>query len=255
MYNIQPNTLFTGKLMKYMPTCHSTNDFAAQIIQLGENVFEGTVIVTDNQMAGRGQRGNTWEASVGENLTFSVIFKPNFLKASDQFQLNVAISLGVFDFLSEFIDDGLTVKWSNDIYHENQKMGGILIENTLQGYHIGYSVVGIGLNINQTQFGNLRATSLRNVTKNPQKYDLSELLKKLLESLEKNYLQIKNNNYESLKMRYLTNLFRFQEYYYFRKNGQQFLGKIVDIDETGKLGIEFEGIVLHFDFKEVEFVV
>ena len=238
-----------------MSTCHSTNDFAAQIIQSGENVFEGTVIVTDNQTAGRGQRGNTWEASVGENLTFSVILKPNFLKASDQFQLNVAVSLGVFDFLSEFIDVGLSVKWSNDIYHENQKMGGILIENTLQGYHIGYSVVGIGLNINQNQFENSRATSLRNVTQNPLKYDLSEMLKKLLECLEKNYLQIKNNNYESLKMIYLTNLFRFEEYCYFRKNGQQFLGKIVGIDETGKLGIQTEGVVLFFDFKEVEFVI
>ena len=238
-----------------MPTCHSTNDIATQIIQSGENVFEGTVIVTDNQTAGRGQRGNTWFASVGENLTFSVILKPIFLKANDQFQLNVAISLGVFDFLSEFIDDGLTVKWSNDIYHDNQKMGGILIENSLQGYQIGHSIVGIGLNINQTQFGNLKATSLRNITQNPQKYDLSELLKKLLEKLEKSYLQIKNNNYEPLKMRYLTHLFRFKEYHYFRKNGQQFLGQIVAIDETGKLGIETEGIVLYFDFKEVEFVL
>jgi BirA family transcriptional regulator, biotin operon repressor / biotin---[acetyl-CoA-carboxylase] ligase len=238
-----------------MPTCHSTNDFAAQIIQSGENVFDGTVIVTDNQTAGRGQRGNTWEASIGENLTFSIIFKPNFLKASHQFHLNVAVSLGVFDFLSEFIDEGLTVKWSNDIYFENQKMGGILIENTLQGYQIGYSVVGIGLNINQTEFGNLRATSLRNVTQNPQRYDLSEMLRKLLECLEKKYLQIKNNDYESLKVSYLSNMFRFEEYHYFRRNGQQFTGKIVGIDETGKLGIETDGIILYFDFKEVEFVM
>ena len=254
MYNIQPNTLFTGKTLKYMPSCHSTNDIAAQIIQSGENVFEGTVIVTDNQTSGRGQRGNTWEASVGENLTFSIILKPNFLKASDQFQLNVAVSLGVFDFLSEFIDEGLTVKWSNDIYYGNQKMGGILIENSLQGYQIGHSVVGIGLNINQTQFSNLRATSLRNITQNPQKYDLSDLLKKMLESIEKNYLIIKNKEYKSLKMRYLDNLFRFEEYHYFKKNGHQFLGKIMGIDENGKLGIETEGVVLYFDFKEVEFV-
>ena len=238
-----------------MPTCHSTNDIATQMIQSGKNVFEGTVIVTDNQTAGRGQRGNTWEASVGENLTFSIIFKPNFLKASDQFQLNVAVSLGVFDFLSEFIDEGLTVKWSNDIYYEDQKMGGILIENTLQGYQIGHSVVGIGLNINQTQFSNLRATSLRNITQNPQRYDLSEMLKKLLESIEKNYLRIKNQEYESLKVRYLANLYRFGEYHYFRKNGQQFLGKIMVIDDTGKLGIETQGMILYFDFKEVEFVL
>jgi BirA family transcriptional regulator, biotin operon repressor / biotin---[acetyl-CoA-carboxylase] ligase len=255
LYKIQPNTLFTGKTLKYLPSCHSTNDFAVQMIQSEDNVFEGTVIITDNQTAGRGQRGNTWEASVGQNLTFSLILKPNFLKASDQFQLNVAISMGVFDFLNEFIDGGLSVKWSNDIYFEDQKMGGILIENTLQGYNIGYSIIGIGLNINQIEFQNPRATSLRNITQNPQQYDLSEILKNLLENIEKNYLKMRNNDYESLKIRYLNNMYRFQEWHYFRKNGQQFLGQIIGIDETGKLAIETEGMVLYFDFKEVEFVV
>ncbi len=255
MYNIQPNTLFTGKLIKYLPSCHSTNDIAVQMIQSENMVFEGTVIITDNQTAGRGQRGNSWEAISGENLTFSLILKPNFLKASDQFQLNVAISMGVFDFLSEFIDENLKVKWSNDIYFSDKKMGGILIENSLQGYQIGHSIIGIGLNINQTKFSNERATSLRNVTQNPLKYDLSELLKKLLENIEINYLKIKNNDYESLKIKYLSNLFRFEEYHYFRRNRQQFLGKIIGIDKTGKLGIETDRNVIYFDFKEVEFVI
>ena len=254
MYNIQPNTLFTGKLIKYLPSCHSTNDIAVQMIQSENMVFEGTVIITDNQTAGRGQRGNIWEASSGENLTFSLILKPNFLKASNQFQLNVAISMGVFDFLSEFIDENLSVKWSNDIYHGDKKMGGILIENSLQGYQIGHSIIGIGININQLEFNNLRATSLRNITQNPLKYDLSEILKRLLENLEKNYLKIKNNNYESLKIKYLSNLFRFQKYHYFKRNGQQFLGKITGVDETGKLGIKTDGYVNYFDFKEVEFI-
>lgn len=255
MYKIQPNTLFTGKTLKYLSKCHSTNDIAAEMIQSGINVFEGTVIITDNQTAGRGQRGNVWEASIGENLTFSVIFKPDFLKASDQFQLNVAVSLGVFDFLSEFIDENLSVKWSNDIYYEDKKMGGILIENTLQGYNIGYSVVGIGLNINQMDFGNLRATSLRKISQNPLKYDLSEMLSKLSENLEKNYLKIKQGDYKSLKNRYLANMYRFKEYHYFKRNGQMFTGQIIGINEIGKLGIETEGMILYFDFKEVEFVI
>ena len=255
MYNIQPNTLFTGKLINYLPSCHSTNDIAVQMIQSENMVFEGTVIITDNQTAGRGQRGNIWEACTGENLTFSLILKPNFLKASDQFQLNVAVSMGVFDFLSEFIDENLKIKWSNDIYVGDKKMGGILIENSLQGYQIGHSIIGIGLNINQTEFSNERATSLRKITQNPLKYDLSELLKKLLENIEINYLKIKSKQYESLKVRYLSNLFRFEEYHYFKKNGQQFLGRITGIDETGKLGIETDGNVIYFDFKEVEFVI
>ena len=225
------------------------------MIQSENVVFEGTVIITDNQTAGRGQRGNSWEASSGQNLTFSLILKPIFLKASDQFQLNVAVSMGVFDFLSEFIDKNLTVKWSNDIYVGDKKMGGILIENSLQGYKIGHSIVGIGLNINQTEFINERATSLRKITENPLKYDLSELLKKLLENIEINYLKIKNNEYELLKIKYLHNLFRFNEYHYFKRNGQIFLGQIVGIDENGKLGIETDGNLIHFDFKEVEFVI
>ena len=255
MYNIQPNTLFTGKLIKYLPSCHSTNDIAAQIIQSENMVFEGTVIITDNQTAGRGQRGNSWEASTGENLTFSLILKPNFLKASDQFQLNMVISMGVFDFLSEFIDENLKVKWSNDVYFGDKKMGGILIENALQGYQIGHSIIGIGLNINQIEFSNKAATSLRKITQNSLKYDLSELLKKLLENIEINYLKIKNNDYNLLKIKYLNNLYRFEEYHYFRKNGQQFTGKIIGINETGKLGIETNGNVIYFDFKEVEFVI
>ena len=218
-------------------------------------VFEGTVIITNHQTAGRGQRGNSWEANIGQNLTFSLILKPNFLKANDQFQLNVAVSMGVFDFLSEFIDESLKVKWSNDIYYGDKKMGGILIENSLQGYQIGYSVIGIGLNINQADFGDLQATSLRNITQNPLKYDLAEMLKKLVENIEKNYLKIKNNEYKFLKTKYLTNLYRFQEWHYYKRNGQQFLGQIMGIDETGKLGIETDGNVIYFDFKEVEFVI
>lgn len=238
-----------------MPVCHSTNDIAAEIIQSGNNVFEGMVIITDNQTAGRGQRGNVWEASVGENLTFSLILKPNFLKASEQFKLNVAVSLGVLDCLSEYIDDDLKVKWSNDIYFQNQKMGGILIENTLQGYQIGFSVIGIGLNINQTQFPVPNATSLRNVTTNPLKYDLSDLLSELLACIEKNYLAVKNGDYEVLKERYLSNLFRINEFHHFRKNGQLFLGKIVGIDESGQLGIESDGLVEYYGFQEVAFVI
>ena len=241
--------------MKYLPSCQSTNDIALQIIQSGDMVFEGTVIITNHQTAGRGQRGNRWEANIGQNLTFSLILKPNFLKANDQFQLNVAVSMGVFDFLSEFIDESLKVKWSNDIYYGDKKMGGILIENSLQGYQIGYSVIGIGLNINQADFGDLQATSLRNITQNPLKYDLAEMLKKLVENIEKNYLKIKNNEYKFLKNKYLTNLYRFQEWHYYKRNGQQFLGQIMGIDETGKLGIETDGNVIYFDFKEVEFVI
>lgn len=255
MYKIQPNTLFTGKIIKYLPTCHSTNDIAAEMIQ-SQEVFEGTIIITNHQTTGRGQRGNSWEAAIGQNLTLSLILKPTFLRASDQFQLNVAVSLGVHEFLSQYLPEGLTIKWSNDIYHYDKKLGGILIENTLQGYNIGYSVVGIGLNINQTQFGVATASSLSLAANAAQSYDLNTLLAQLAEKIEKYYLQIKQGYYESLKIQYLRVMYRYQEWHYFRKNGELFLGQIIGIDQTGKLAIETEDEeLLYFDFKEVQFVI
>jgi BirA family transcriptional regulator, biotin operon repressor / biotin---[acetyl-CoA-carboxylase] ligase len=256
---IQPKTLFLGKITKYLSTCHSTNDIASEMIQKTqfsqEEVIEGTVIVTDNQTAGRGQRGNSWEAQAGENLTFSLILKPSFLQASEQFQLNVAVSLGVYDFLSKYLDEGLKVKWSNDLYYENQKLGGILIENTLSGYQIGYSVVGIGLNINQKNFGISTATSLFNLSCPPQPYQLEELLENLLEAIEKNYLALKNGNYQQLKAKYLSVLFRFQEWHWFKQNEKEFMGQIIGIDETGKLALEVNDKINYYDFKEIQFVI
>ena len=254
MYKIQPKTLFTGKKIKYLSTCHSTNDIAVEMIQ-SEAVSEGTVVITDKQTAGRGQRGNTWLATEKQNLTFSLIWKPTFLKASQQFQLNVAISLGVFDFLREYIDEGLAVKWSNDLYFWNQKMGGILIENTLQGYSIEYSVIGIGLNINQLEFNLPTATSLRKVTGNPQQYDLSDCLCKLLEHLEKNYVLLKEGYYETLKARYLTHLFRYQEWHEYRIDGHIQLGQILGIDEHGRLALETSDGLNYYGFKEIEFII
>lgn len=220
-----------------------------------EAVSEGTVVITDNQTAGRGQRGNTWLASEKQNLTFSLIWQPNFLKASQQFQLNVAISLGVFDFLKAYIDEGLAVKWSNDLYVKNQKMGGILIENTLQGYHIEYSVIGIGLNINQLEFPLPTATSLRKATGNPQQYDLSDCLSQLMEHLERNYLLLKEGYYETLKARYLTHLFRYQEWHEYRIEGTSYSGQILGIDEHGRLALETSEGLHYYGFKEVEFII
>ena len=147
LYKIYPKTLFCGQIRQYLPSCQSTNDEASALL-VKDNAPEGLVVVTDNQMAGRGQRGNVWLAQPGQNLTFSLILKPSFLTATEQFWLNIAVSLGVYDALQPLIGVKLRVKWPNDMYAGSKKLGGMLIENTLHGYHIAASVVGIGLNIN-----------------------------------------------------------------------------------------------------------
>jgi BirA family transcriptional regulator, biotin operon repressor / biotin---[acetyl-CoA-carboxylase] ligase len=251
LHKIQPKTLFFGKNVVYLPSCQSTNDEAAQLLR--ENAtHEGTIVITDNQTAGRGQRGNSWETTIGQNFTLSLILKPHFLTAAEQFKLNIAISVGIFDFLEPYLGTSLKIKWPNDIYVENKKLGGILIENTLQNSRIESTVVGIGLNINQSGFTNLNATSLGQFT--GQFYDLDYLLAELLEQLEKNYLMLRNNKFNDLKFKYLQNVFRYQETHWFEQNGEYFRGTIIGVDDFGKLAIDAKGIK-YFDFKEVRFLI
>ena len=113
----------------------------------------GTVVTCRAQTAGRGQRGNTWEAEPGKNLTFSLMLRPRHISARRQFELSMAVSLGILDALDRLVDPArLTIKWPNDIYWDNLKLAGILIENSLSSSGIDRSIVGIGLNVNQTRF-------------------------------------------------------------------------------------------------------
>lgn len=254
MYNNPPKTLFVGQTRVYLPVCHSTNDIAAELLQ-NPSTTEGTVVVTSHQTHGRGQRGNSWQAEPGKNLTFSLILKPLFVSAVSQFQLNIAVSLAVHDFLQFYLPSGLRIKWPNDVYWRDTKLGGILIESTIKGTQLTQSVVGIGLNINQMHFPpDLRATSLRQATSMEDEYNLEILLNALLESLEKRYLQLRAGNFVLLERYYLQNLYSFGEKQQFRSQNQIFTGVINGIDESGRLQIETGNEIRSFGFKEIEFL-
>ena len=253
MYKIYPKTLFLGQIIQYLPSCQSTNDEASALIAHSDPT-EGLLVITDNQTAGRGQRGNQWEAKAGQNLTFSLILKPTFLTASEQFWLNIALSLGIYDTLHPLAGSALRIKWPNDIYIGDQKVGGILIENTLQGYGIAWSVVGVGLNVNQTEFGYSTATSLQNQSPLSNGYDLSGLLSRLCETVEQRYLQLRSGQRDILKINYLQILYRYQEEHTFESEGHYFNGTIIGIDTTGRLAISMNGQVRYFGFKEVSFI-
>lgn len=253
MYNLQPKTLFLGKNLIYLPSCHSTNDVAAEKIQNGP-IFDGTLVITSDQTAGRGQRGNNWETLPGQNITMSVVLKPDFLAATSQFSLNIAVSLGVYEFLNKYVAENLRIKWPNDMYIGNKKLVGILIENTISGSRLSNSIVGIGVNINQLSFSNPKITSLRLATQHDE-FDLEKLVEELCVCLEKYYLQLKNGHAVQQKKQYLQHLYRFGETHIFSKNGTQFSGKIIDIADNGQLMLEVEGEIQYFGFKEVAFEV
>lgn len=244
------NTIFIGKQVISLPSCHSTNDITASLVPKG-SLFDGAVIVTDHQTAGRGQRGNVWEAAPGQNLTFSIWLKPTFLAIEEQFYLNIITSLAIADFLKDYVNEGVSIKWPNDIYWYDSKLGGILIENTLRQGLIEHVIVGIGLNINQQKFGSDKAISLANICH--QEFSLDALLHQLLASIESRYLQLKKGNRKQLLAEYLSKLYWFGEERVFQGK-DYFTGEICGIDEIGRLKIKTSAGVRRFDVKEVAFV-
>ena len=249
---IRPQTLFTGQQLIWLPACGSTNAEAQHL--LGENrASEGCTVATDHQTAGRGQRGNRWEATAGENLTLSVVWFPTFLDAGQQFLLSQAVALAVHDWAAALLgpSSALRVKWPNDLYYGPQKLGGILIENALSGQQIQHSVVGIGLNVNQLGFEVPTATSLAGLT--GRAYDLGPLAAHLLECLERRYLQLRAGRVGALRQTYLQALYRYRELHTYEVAGQRVSGQIVGVGEDGRLAVEIGGSVRWFGLQEIRY--
>jgi BirA family transcriptional regulator, biotin operon repressor / biotin---[acetyl-CoA-carboxylase] ligase len=250
LYKILANTLIFGKNLVFVPECHSTNTLLVDLAQK-TNQPEGTLVITNKQTQGRGQRGNNWEADFGKNLTMSLLLRPSFLSIKDQFSLTCFVSLGVLDFLVERLSSSVKIKWPNDILVGEKKIAGILIENNLAGERLQQSVVGIGLNVNQTFFSIERATSM--AIEMNREFGLPIELNYLLEKLERRYLQLRSGKALELKEEYLKNLYRIGEEHGFIANGKKLIGSIEGIDGEGKLKIKSNGADLYFGLKEIYF--
>ena len=250
---VTPQTLFTGQQLLWLPECASTNT-EAQALIVQNRASEGCTIITDFQTAGRGQRGNQWEAAPAENLMLSVVWQPTFLAAAQQFQLSQAVALGVHDWAATLLgaDAKLKLKWPNDLYYGDQKLGGILIENTLSGPKIQYSVVGIGLNVNQQRFAQPTATSLGLLT--GRAYAREALAARLLECLERRYLQLRAGQVGQLRRAYLQALYRYQETHSFLIEGQRVSGQIVGVEDDGRLAVAIGNELRRFGMQEIRHV-
>ena len=249
---IKPDTLFTGQQLVWLPSCPSTNSEAQTLV--GQNrASEGCTVITDAQTAGRGQRGNGWEAAPGENLTLSVVLFPTFLTAVAQFALSQAVALAVYDWASSLLgaESALKMKWPNDLYFGGQKLGGILIENALGGSKIQHSIVGMGLNVNQQRFAVTTATSLAQLT--GRRYQLATVAALLLECLERRYLQLRAGQIGALRKAYLQVLYRYQEKHPYEVDGRLVEGTIVGVEEDGRLALELNGEVRRFGLQEIRY--
>jgi BirA family biotin operon repressor/biotin-[acetyl-CoA-carboxylase] ligase len=250
---VTPKTLFTGQQLVWLPACASTNSEAQSLI-VQNRASEGCTVITDFQTAGRGQRGNQWEGASAENLMLSVVWQPTFLAATEQFRLSQAVALGVHDWAQTLLgpDPKLKLKWPNDLYYGDQKLGGILIENSLNGAKIQYSIIGIGLNVNQQEFAVPTATSIANVT--GRSYQREALAARLLECLERRYLQLRAGQVGALRRDYLQVLYRYQEVHSFLIGGQTVSGQIVGVEDDGRLAVAIGNELRRFSLQEIRHV-
>jgi BirA family biotin operon repressor/biotin-[acetyl-CoA-carboxylase] ligase len=231
----------------------STNNYASQL--LSENkIVEETVITAYKQEHGRGQQDNIWESEPGKNLTFSLVLSTNFIEAKNQFVLSQAISLAIIDFLRLYKLKA-KIKWPNDIYINENKIAGILIENSVIDTTLLHSIIGIGLNVNQETFEENISDGVSMKTLLFKEFVLQEVLDNLLNCI-KNWVEyLKTNNYTDLKKEYLDNLHRYGEKKMFSSNAVDFYGTITDVEETGELVIlAGDGRKLKFMFKEIQFI-
>lgn len=255
MQNNTFSTLFVGQNLIKLSAVDSTNSFLKNLLSKSEPLPEGTVIMADDQFAGRGQQDNVWQVEPGKNLTISILLKPSFLPLNKQFLLNMAVSIGINNALSKYVAEGISIKWPNDIYYRHQKLGGVLIENAIVGNAIKTSVVGIGLNVNQSLFPaqlQRKATSLIQILH--EDVNLQQLLAEFCSQIESIYLQLKAGNYTFLKQAYVDKLYKHNELAKFSQNGQVFEGTIVGVSDQGLLNVEKNGALVQFNFKEIEFL-
>jgi BirA family biotin operon repressor/biotin-[acetyl-CoA-carboxylase] ligase len=245
--------MIIGSDIIFSENLSSTNSHAAFLLSKNK-LREGTIIQTNFQTAGRGQMGNSWESEIDKNLLISVILYPNSIGADKQFILSKVISLGIRDFLSGFISE-VFIKWPNDIYVLNDKIAGILIENSIIDNKIESTIAGIGLNINQEHFvsGAPNPTSLKKLTY--QEHELGECLTTLAKSLDNRYKQLLNENWPLIDKDYISSLYRYNRWSEYRDSNGVFEARLSDVSETGVLQLEDrKGRRFEYDFKEVDFI-
>lgn len=237
--------------IQHINQCDSTNAYLQRLVA-ETDAPEGTVVSTSFQTNGRGQLSNVWEAEEGKNILCSILLRPTSLPIKSQFLISQAISVAIVDVLNSYLD-GFFIKWPNDIYYKEDKIAGILIENTLSSAGISTCIIGLGLNVNQQTFRSdaPNPISLFNII--GRETSVPELLQSILERFNKVY-ELAYTNVALLRENYFNNLLFSGKMRIYSDESGEFIGKIVDVENDGHLIIEdMEGNKRRYAFKEVTF--
>ena len=227
----------------------STNSYMAA---RADQLVHGDVVIAKTQTAGRGQRGNSWEAEPGKNLTFSIFLKPDNVPAADAFLLSMKVSVAIVDALNNILaPEKVKIKWPNDIYWNDLKLAGILIENSFSGTQIDHSIIGIGLNVNQKMFVSNAPNPVSMTQIAGHDFDLDTVLQKIVISIIKEVDTLIDT--ADLTVRYHDSLWRFGNLYLWHEpDGSEFLATIDNVAPTGHLTLKTpDGHKSSYAFKEV----
>ena len=249
-------TLFIGQNKVFLPETYSTNSYAIELLK-NVNAIEGTVVYTHKQTQGKGQRGNSWIAEPERNATFSLILKPTFLNSKNTFYLSKITALALYDVLTEILNDSqfdIKIKWPNDILVNKKKVAGVLIENSILNDALHWSVIGIGLNVNQNDFGALNTATSLNLL-NGKDYVIESVMESLFTHFEKWYMRLKKSDFKLIDEAYQKLLFGLNTDAEFEQNGNRFKAKVQGVNEHGLLVLKLQdGNLKTFDIKEVSFI-
>ena len=236
----------------------STNNYA--LAQIHAKLAQpGTCYFAHEQTSGKGQRGKTWATERGMNIIVSIVLKPDFLQPIQQFQLSACVAVATHKFLDKYDGSSLKIKWPNDIYWRDRKLGGVLIENVVrsrqpEGASLDWAVVGIGININQESFTpDLKnPVSLKQVT--GKSFDQIDLAKKLCASIDHFYKKLMNKEADAILEMYNRLLYKKNEMVRLKKGNRIFSGTIKEVTQTGQLVVQ-HSVEEQFDFGKIEWLI
>ena len=226
----------------YIARTHSTNSLMKELIAKGQ---EPRFIYAGYQTAGRGQTGNSWESEEGKNLLCSILLPPD----KDLYFLNIAVGVAILRTISELGISELGIKWPNDIYYKDKKLAGILVENAIIGSEVKYSIAGVGLNVNQTEFRSdaPNPVSLKQIT--GRDYDIDELMQRL-------YEEVQGVLKQDVWSEYKAHLYRREGFWPFEDKNGCFEARIEDVLPMGEIVLcDKDGQSRTYGFKQIRYIL
>lgn len=230
----------------------STNRYLKQYVSGDDE--EMTIVTADYQSAGKGQGEHTWESEAGKNLLFSIMVHPHWVPVRRQFVLSMVEALALKDALDSYTD-GITLKWPNDVYWNDQKISGTLIETTVDSKGIKTCIFGTGVNVNQTIFKSDAPNPVSLAQILGHEVDREEVLQKVIEAFERYYELLRRADYMDVSGIYHLALYRRKGYHWYEDKDGKFEGAFVEVEDDGHLILhDKQGVIRSYAFGEVKFL-